>query len=116
MLDKLNRLRKNSDFAKTFKNGKGIFVGKLSLKVAGSPRSKVCRFGFVISNKIEQRATRRNALKRRLRAATREFQSQIAGTADVVVVVKQNYAWPYDYTEIKGDLEKGLRQAGLLNS
>lgn len=115
MLSQINRLQKNGDFAKTFRFGKGFYAGKLNLKVVANPKISNCRFGYVISNKIDKRATRRNALKRRLRSATREFSDRISGASDVVVVVKQNYPWPYNYSEIKGDLEKALGQAGVIS-
>lgn len=112
MLSNINRLRKKQDFAKTFRFGKSFNSGNLSLKIVEA-RGRI-RFGFVISNKIDKRATRRNALKRRLRAAAREIFPQLTGSYNVVTLVKKNYDWPYDYELIKNDLVKALVLAGKI--
>jgi ribonuclease P protein component len=66
------------------------------------------RFGFVVSNKVNKRATRRNALKRRLRATVRELMPSLDRNIDVIITVKRDFEYPYDYGEIKRQVEEGL--------
>lgn len=104
MLSKANRLQKDKDFSKVFRASRPVFVGNLAVRAMKRSDSNSSRFGFVISNKIDKRATRRNALKRRLRSIVREL-SLLKDGFNVVIMVKQNYAFPYNYIEIKKDLE-----------
>jgi len=72
------------------------------------------RFGFVISNKIDKRATRRNSLKRRIRAVVEEKLPQIPGGIDVVIQVKKPFEYPYDYAKIRQEVYIGLYKIGAL--
>ncbi|PIS08095.1 ribonuclease P protein component [Candidatus Berkelbacteria bacterium CG10_big_fil_rev_8_21_14_0_10_43_13] len=113
MLNKLNRLQKDKDFSKVFRSSRPVFTGNLNVRALKRPDAGPSRFGFVISNKIEKRATRRNALKRRLRAATRELIPSIKVGFNVVITVKQNYSYPYDYVKLKTDLNLAYAKIGL---
>ena len=68
MLPKTNRLTKKKDFENVFKKGKGIKGDFLILRFVGN-KTKTCRFGIVVSKKISKKATVRNKIKRRIRAA-----------------------------------------------
>lgn len=72
------------------------------------------RFGFVISNKIDKRATRRNALKRRIRVAIEEELAQISGGLDVVIQLKKPFVYPYDHKIIKDEVWSGLMKLGII--
>lgn len=112
MLNKINRIKKDKEFRQVFRKSRPTRAGRLSVRVLKNNLS-VARIGFVVSNKIEKRATRRNALKRRLRAGARELILTLKPGYDVVVVVNENYPYPYDYTEMKKDLEAGISKAGI---
>lgn len=143
MLPKQNRLRTNKDFQKVFKSSKPIYTENLIFRVAKNESKKhkaesiksksrnnrtieqsnpsaalgvgnQSRFGFVVSNKIDKRASRRNALRRRLRAVVQELMPQIKSGNDVAILVKKDFPLPYSYEEIKKQVEEGLRKAGLL--
>ena len=68
MLPKANRLTRKKDFETVFKVGKGSKSDFLIFKAVKNnlPES---RFGFVVSKKVSTKATVRNLVKRRLRAA-----------------------------------------------
>lgn len=72
------------------------------------------RFGFIISNKIDKRATRRNGLKRRLRSLASGVLDQVKPGYDIVVMVKTSYNYPFDFEVIKRDLIDGLKKSGVL--
>lgn len=66
MLPQINRLKKDKDFERVFKKGKGFKEDFLYLKIVKN-NLKNSRFGFVVSNKISKKAVVRNKVKRRLR-------------------------------------------------
>lgn len=116
MLKKQNRLKKKKEFDKVFKAGRPLFWNNLSLRAKNRNDQKDSRFGFIISNKIDKRSTRRNALKRQLREIVRSLISELETGYDVVVIVKQNFSYPYDQTEIESNLVELLRRAKLLKN
>jgi ribonuclease P protein component len=118
MLSKINRLQKDKDFQKVFKGSKPVHTENLVFRVAEKsyklsadsyklPRG--ARFGFIVSNKVNKRATRRNALKRRLRAAVGALLPTLPRDIDVVVMVKNDFVYPYDFQAIKGQVQEGLK-------
>lgn len=70
MLKKENRLVKEKDFDLVFKRGKGIKEGFLFFKFFAN-EGKEPEIGFVVSNKISNKAVVRNKIKRRMREAIR---------------------------------------------
>ena len=115
MLSIQNRLKDKKDFDRVFKKSRPIFSKKLSIRfTVRTKRDLPTRFGFIISNKIDKRATRRNALRRRLRAIVRSLISSIDPGYDVVVIVKQNFPYPYQYEEIEKELKEALGKAKLV--
>ncbi|HOX41678.1 MAG TPA: ribonuclease P protein component [bacterium] len=115
MLEKTNRLQKERDFRSVFKLSKPVYSGRLAIRAANL-KFNSSRFGFVISNKIEKRATRRNSIKRKLRAAAREILPKMQGKFSIVVIVVQPYEFPFDFALIKRDLESGLLKAKVINA
>lgn len=68
MLPKKNRLTQKKDFDFVFKNGKTVRSTFLLFKFLKNHISET-RFGFIVSKKISNKATKRNLVKRRLRGA-----------------------------------------------
>ena len=103
MLKKLNRLSKERDFTKVFKKARSFHGPNLTLKVVPNG-NRASRFGFVISNKINKRATRRNAIKRRLRAIVMDNLDVWGKGIDAIVMVKKDYSFPYQTADIRVEL------------
>jgi len=114
MLNKLHRLKKNRDFSRVFKRSKRIRTDNLLFNVAQFSRTDVSRFGFIVANSIDKRATRRNGIRRRMRVAIRELLPEIKAGYDVIISVKKPFSYPYKLIEIKSQIKKGLSDAGLL--
>lgn len=70
------------------------------------------RFGFVISNKIDKRSSRRNGLKRRIRAVIEGRMTEFPQNINVVIQVKKPFDYPYDFSVIEGEVMEGLKKAG----
>jgi ribonuclease P protein component len=115
MLSKINRIRKDSDFRKVFKLSRPVYGEKIMVRIVPSKDRGETRFGFVLSNKIEKRATRRNSLKRRLRAIVRNQMMFISPSIDVIITVKQNFNYPYRTKDIENELISVLKKANIYN-
>ena len=120
MLKKENRLSSDKDFQRVFKGSRPIHMQNLTFCVAKQNsrtqelKNSRTRFGFVISNKISKLATRRNALKRQLRAIIEKSISSIQPGYNIVIMVKQDFPWPYEQENIGHQVVEGLKRAGLL--
>ena len=92
------RLKRTSDFDKLFKKGKKVYAKSLMMLYFPSDCLKI---GFSVSKK-HGKATKRNRIKRLLRAATREVfkDSDCKIYAVFVPRVKEEYS----YKEYVGDI------------
>lgn len=118
MLPKNKRIRKDIEFQKVFKKSKPVFGANLSIRFSQRQANTDpnTRFGFIVSNKIDKRATRRNAIKRQLREVASDLISSVKSGYDVVVVLKCDFDYPYDQKVIKSQFSQLLKKAGLLKS
>ena len=137
MLKKQNRITKNKEFLKIFKTVRPYYTEHLVLRIVkqnqklkiknqkyGDPlftnkddrryKTGQSRFGFVVSNKIDKRAARRNGLKRRIRAVIEANLINIREGYDVVIQVKKPFNHPYNYSEIERKVLKGLQSSGIM--
>lgn len=114
MLPATNRLQKNREFEKVFKHSRPLHTENFTFRIALRRNADLStRFGFVISNKIDKRATRRNALKRQLRQVTQDLISTLKSGYDVVVVVKKDFNFPYKQEEIREQFLVGINKSEM---
>lgn len=117
MLQKANRIRKQKEFdrffGRDFRQRGGFSCSTKNLILKTLPTDKVLRFGFIISNKVDNRATVRNKIKRRLREMVRLGLPKIKQKKDVLIVVQKGLA-RMSYTEIKKELGELLNRARML--
>lgn len=113
MLPKPNRLKKEKDFDQVFKKGKSIGGDFLFLKVFNRDENKESRFGFVVSTKVDKKATVRNKVKRRLREIVRSNLAQIKKGKDVVIVAQPKIK-NQSFDSISNALLSKFKKAGLL--
>ena len=76
MLQKEFRLKKKNAFNATYKTGKSIHRGGITLfcgKEKALGNNVYTRIGFVVSKKIHKRAVKRNRIKRLMREAVRLY-------------------------------------------
>lgn len=114
MLSKVNRIQSDRDFTKIYKKTRPVFTDNLSLRIMPTNLKgdkPLIRFAFVVSNKVDKRAVRRNALKRQLREIARTLISHVNSSYDIVVFVKKDFAFPYVQDEIKKQFYNGLKKA-----
>ena len=112
MLPKENRLKKNKDFKKVFKDGKGFKEDFLVLKKAKN-NLEISRFGFAVSKTFFKKATLRNKIKRRLREAVRIRLNEIKKGIDVVIIASPGLETK-DFREIKEIVNKLFKKAKII--
>ena len=93
MLPKAYRVRKNSEFTKIYQDSE--------LKI-----------GFSVSKK-NGKAHERNLIKRRLRAAAKEYLTEISRGYDLVFLARAPIK-KANYQEIKRDMSYLLKKSGVL--
>ncbi len=84
MLKKENRLKKQKDFERVFKQGKYCKQDLIFLRVEKND-VKVSRFGFIVSKKVSKKAVVRNKVKRRMREVIKKRLLCIEKGIDVVL-------------------------------
>jgi len=112
MLPKENRLKKNKDFKKVFKDGKGFKEDFLVLKKAKN-NLEISRFGFAVSKTFFKKATLRNKIKRRLREAVRIRLNEIKKGIDAVIIAGPGLETK-DFREIKEIVNKLFKKAKII--
>jgi ribonuclease P protein component len=113
MLAKTNRLAKNKDFDKVFKNGRLIKEDFLILRF-NSGGTKNSRVGMIVSRKVSKKATVRNKIKRRLRAASRPYLSRLKKNIDMIFIALPGME-KKDSQSIQVTVEKIFKKTKLLN-
>ncbi len=118
MLKRLHRITKKRDFDRffgaSFKKEKGYSVSSKHL-VLKSLRNDltISRFAFVISVKIDKRATKRNLVKRRLREIIRLRLPKTKPGYDILIIAQKGIL-DLSYKEIEEELLSLLKKIKLL--
>jgi ribonuclease P protein component len=84
MIPKINRLRSKEDFKKILSNGKTSQNKYIRIKYIENNKD-ITRLGFIVGIKFAKKATIRNLVKRRLRAAARFLLKDTKSGFDIIV-------------------------------
>jgi ribonuclease P protein component len=115
MLSIQNRLKKEKDFERVFKQGSPIKGRLFFLKILKT-ENKTSRIGLSVSKKISNKAVVRNKIKRRLREAVRaELKKNSLSGHDIVIVALPGIK-KAGYPEIKTDVSFALQKGYNLNT
>ena len=112
MLSKPHRIP-SSELSTVMRFGKRMQMDTLSLIYARNAISAV-RFTFVVSTKIDKRATRRNRMRRLMSESVRLHLHVITPGCDAVFVAKKGLAG-LSQTEVEAQVVGALGKAGILN-
>jgi len=88
-LSKKERLRKDKEFQKVFKEGKKIWVDSILLIIYTSNNLNYRRLGIVVSKKI-RKATQRNRVKRWIRELFRRNKEWFPPSSDIIIIPHPN--------------------------
>lgn len=112
MLPKENRLTDDYDFRRVKRLGKNYHCPFFKLSVVRRKVSGPPRFGFVISTKVDKRATVRNRIKRLLRETVRASLSKVPDGFDFVFVVRPKIVGK-SYEEVRFEVDKILSKVSF---
>ena len=111
MLPKAYRVRKNSEFTKIYQDSRSFAARNIVLFVRKREDSEL-KIGFSVSKK-NGKAQERNLIKRRLRAAAKEYLTEISRGYDLVFLARAPIK-KANYQEIKRDMSYLLKKSGVL--
>ena len=109
MLPVKNRLTKDKDFNYIFKNGKPSYNKITGFKVVKN-QLQLNRFGIIIGKKINNKAIKRNTIKRQIRAIIQSkdlCQPNISQGYDCLIITLPKIDTA-NYAEIKQSIENHL--------
>ena len=106
MLPRPLRLSAQRDFARVFRKGMSVSTPYFFVRFLPSSLANP-RVGVVVSNKISKKATIRNRIKRRLRAASYEERERIATPTDIVIISKPSIVTA-SYEEIHSQIVRAF--------
>lgn len=91
MLPKKQRLHTMRDFRHLHKRGRAVSNKFLILKSVKTKPEDPLRLAFVISNKTEKTAVKRNRAKRQLREIVRHLLPELKEGFDVAITIKKPF-------------------------
>lgn len=116
MLPRANRLTSDYDFRKVRRQGRKIktpFFDLYYLPRGGPSSRAVSHFGFVVSLKLDKRATRRNRSKRIFREEVRSLLPKTRKGFDCAFWVRRR-SLEVEPEEVRRAIREALKKAGLL--
>jgi ribonuclease P protein component len=112
MLSPENRLKKEKDIKRALAGKIAAGGAALSLRAAATDLPAT-RFCFVVSKRVSKKASARNLVKRRLRAAASALMRRIIPGFDCAVIARSG-AEKKTYRELAVEMEKILAKSRLL--
>lgn len=113
MLPKQHRLTRRKDFDNLFKKGRSVGNKFLALKYKKMEEGPV-RVGFVVSNKTEKSAVKRNRVKRQAREILKDSISTIKDSHDLAFVFKKPFL-ELDFSKKEELINNLLKEARLFS-
>lgn len=114
MLPKENRLTDDYDFRKVRRRGTKVTTPFFALYYLQMSLSGPSRFGFVISAKVDKRATERNRVKRLFREGVRSLLPGVGDGYDIAFWVRRR-ALSLKADELRPAIEKAMKKAGVMS-
>jgi ribonuclease P protein component len=115
MLPRKHCLKKKKDFEQVFKKGRALRKDLLSVKFIKT-KQEHSRIGIIVSKKVSNKATERNIIKRRVRAAMKELLNKIKEPLDIVIIVHPQASEKTNFLQIKNILEEIFSKAGIIEN
>lgn len=111
-MKKKYRIKKNDDFQLVFKKGKSFANRQFVVYKLKREDSNHFRIGLSVSKKIGN-AVCRNRIKRYIRQAFHEFETEIDSQNDYIIIARKPAA-NMDFHEVKSSLEHVLKIAKVM--
>lgn len=107
-----DRLRKNSEFQKVYRNSRSFANHMLVVYLLPHPENLKRRVGFSVSKKMGK-AVQRNRIKRLLREAYRLNQHKLEEGLDLIIIPRQKIIGA-KYKEVEKGMINLFKKAGIL--
>lgn len=111
MLPKEHRLHKDKEIKDLVKSGQTFFLPEMVIKYKKNKEDK-SKAAFIVSTKVDKRATVRNKLARQLREVVRELLPKLKNGYSLLIIAKKS-ALELDFARIKKQLDFALSKAKL---
>ena len=115
MLPKEHRISKQEEFDLVKSSGKSIHSNSFLFSFFNRNDSSPTRFGFIVTKKVDARATQRNTITRRMRAVVTSLLKDLNLGYDCVVVAHHTSKNTSSET-IMQELTEALRKAHILKA
>lgn len=115
MLPKLNRLSSSFEIRRVQTSGKRFESPLFTLIIFAAKIGNPSRFAFLVSKRLDKRATKRNRTKRLLREAVRLSLAKIEVGYDVIISAKEILA-KENIETITIEVKQQLEKAGLVKN
>ena len=112
MLPKIHRLPLRTELNRVKKQGKIVSGNFFSLLFTVRSQTAVPRFAFIVSKKIDKRATVRNRVRRLFSESVREILPEVKKGVDGAFLAKRSAA-NQKFSIIRTDVEGVFRKSGL---
>lgn len=112
MLGRKNRFHGLGSLNYVYKTGKTVRGPMFSTKFAPNNKKQNFRFAVVVSKKVHKSAVKRNLIRRKIYGVARQFK--IVEPFDIVITIFSEKLLEQSAEQIKKDLEKQLKQAGII--
>ncbi|MGG3891130.1 ribonuclease P protein component [Metabacillus fastidiosus] len=112
-MNKKNRIKKNEDFQKIFKQGKSMANRQFVIYFLEREESEL-RIGLSVSKKIGNAVTR-NRVKRLIRQVFLEEKERIVNNKDFIIIARKPAA-EMSYDEVKSSLNHLFKKMKLYRS
>lgn len=113
-MKKAYRIKKKEEFQHVLNVGKSFANRQLVIYYIRKPTQEHFRIGISVGKKLGN-AVLRNRIKRLLREAFKELESEILPTLDIIIIARQPTV-SMDYHQIKSSLMHLLKKEKLLKT
>jgi ribonuclease P protein component len=112
MLPRKHRLTKDKDVLRVLRKGRAVITNLINVKALAGVENTT-RATVIVGLKVHKRSTKRNLVKRRLRAALQKFLPDFKAIVDLVIIAEPESVGR-DQKSLATALEYCLKKFGIV--
>jgi ribonuclease P protein component len=114
MIGRKNRFHGYGSLRHVYRSGRMARGPLFGVKALANPRRDTYRAAVVVSRKVSKSAVVRNRMRRRLYGILQELSGGFAAPHDIVITVFSDTLNDAPAAELAGQLEKQLKELGII--
>jgi ribonuclease P protein component len=114
MISRTNRFHGYNSLRHVYRQGKIARGALFAVKAMPNPRRQSYRVAVVVSRKVNKSAVARNRIRRRLYEFSRELSPAITEPHDIVITVFHDTVADTPAAQLKAQLKKQFKDAGII--